>query len=112
MATLQDIRTGRLHPDMTFQQRVWALTARIPKGGVVTYADIARKLGGRAYRAVGAALGQNPYAPDVPCHRVVASSGKLTGYAGGVDAKRALLRAEGVEVRSDRVDLARYRVHL
>lgn len=112
MTTEQHIRAGRLKSGMTFQQRVWAVTARVPRGGVVTYADIARKLGSTGYRAVGAALGRNPYAPAVPCHRVVGSDGRLTGFAGGLGQKRAMLRDEGVNVHSGRVDLARYRVQL
>ena len=101
----QQIKSGQVLPDMTFSQKVWALTARIPKGKVVTYADIARKLNTRAYRAVGNALNQNPYAPDVPCHRVVGASGALTGFAAGVEKKEALLRSEGVPMKNGRVIL-------
>src|SRR5688500_18672115 len=93
------ILAGRIVPGMTFNQRVWAVCARVPAGRVVTYADIARALGTKAYRAVGNALNKNPYAPAVPCHRVVGSSGALTGFAGGLPKKRALLEAEGVELR-------------
>jgi methylated-DNA-[protein]-cysteine S-methyltransferase len=106
------ILAGRLAPEMTFQEKVWALCARVPAGQVVTYADIARALGGRAYRAVGQALHRNPYAPNVPCHRVVGSDGRLTGFAGGVAKKRQLLLAEGVPIRGDRVDLTRCRAPL
>ena len=94
---------------MSFQQKVWALTARIPKGKVATYGDLARQLGTNAYRAVGQAMHNNPYAPTVPCHRVVGSTGKLTGYAGGLDKKVAILADEGVEVENSKVDLGRYR---
>ena len=72
---------------MTFNQKVWAMTARIPKGTVTTYAAIAKALGTKAYRAVGNALNRNPYAPGVPCHRVVGSTGALTGFAGGLERK-------------------------
>jgi O-6-methylguanine DNA methyltransferase len=91
-----DIRAGRVRPDMSFEQKVWAMTARVPRGRVTTYGEIARALGTRSYRAVGAALGRNPYAPTVPCHRVVGSDGRLTGFAGGLDKKRQLLMGEGV----------------
>jgi methylated-DNA-[protein]-cysteine S-methyltransferase len=104
----QDILAGKLNGEMTFAQRVWAVTARIPKGKVVTYGDIARALGCQAYRAVGTALNQNPYAPEVPCHRVVGSDGKLTGFAGGLPMKQALLEAEGVVVKGGRVNLAEF----
>ena len=93
-----DILAGRVVPGMSFNQKVWAVCARIPVGCVVTYADIARTLGSNGYRAVGNALNKNPYAPAVPCHRVVGSRGSLTGFAGGLVKKRALLEAEGVRV--------------
>ncbi len=112
MTTMQapsDITTGRLRAGMTFDQKVWAVTARIPCGCVATYGDIAAALGTRGYRAVGAALNRNPHAPRVPCHRVVGSSGELTGYAGGLDKKRAMLRQEGIAFTGAKVDLARHR---
>ena len=91
---------------MTFNQRVWALTARIPAGKVVTYADLAAALGSKGYRAVGNALNKNPYAPGVPCHRVVGSDGRLTGFAGGLPMKEQLLTGEGVPVQRGRADLS------
>jgi methylated-DNA-[protein]-cysteine S-methyltransferase len=102
----QTIKAGKLSPKMNFNQKVWALTARIPKGRVVTYSDIARALGSRAYRAVGNALNRNPYAPAVPCHRVVGSDGSLTGFALGIEAKRKLLVSEGVQFSGEKVDLS------
>jgi methylated-DNA-[protein]-cysteine S-methyltransferase len=101
------IKAGRLRADMNFNQRVWALTARIPAGRVTTYGELARKLGGSAYRAVGHALNRNPYAPVVPCHRVVGSDGRLTGFAGGLETKRQMLLAEGVPMAGPRVLLTR-----
>ena len=102
-----DIRAGRLRPGMTFNERVWTLTSRVPAGKVVTYRDIAQAMQTRGYRAVGNALNKNPYAPLVPCHRVVGSDGRLTGFAGGLAKKEKLLRDEGVEVNRGRADLAR-----
>jgi methylated-DNA-[protein]-cysteine S-methyltransferase len=101
----QDILRGRLVSGMSFCQKVWALTARIPEGRVTTYGHIARHLGTHAYRAVGLAMNKNPYAPAVPCHRVVGSQGALTGFAGGLPKKRAMLAAEGVPMREGRVML-------
>src|SRR5437660_11212534 len=89
------IRAGRIVPGMTFNQKVWALTARVPKGRVTTYAELARALGTQAYRAVSNAMNKNPYAPAVPCHRVVGSDGSLTGFAAGLGKKRRMLVAEG-----------------
>lgn len=106
----RQIKGGRLLPGMSFQEKVWAVTARVPRGKVTTYGQIARRLGSRAYRAVGNSLHLNPYAPDVPCHRVVGGDGRLTGFAGGLSKKRRMLRAEGVAFKRDRVDLARHLV--
>ena len=100
-----DVKSGRLVDGMSFNQKVWALTARVPPGCVTTYGEIARKLGGKAYRAVGNAMHHNPYAPDVPCHRVVGGDGRLTGFGGGLPKKAAMLRAEGVPVTDNRVDV-------
>ena len=100
-----DIHAGRITPAMSFNQKIWALTSRVPTGKVTTYAEIARKLGTRGYRAVGNALNRNPYAPAVPCHRVVGSDGSLTGFAHGVTKKRAMLAKEGVNFRGERADL-------
>jgi methylated-DNA-[protein]-cysteine S-methyltransferase len=78
-----------------FQHRVWAELCRIPYGETVSYLDIAVRLGDRkAVRAVGLANGRNPIAIVVPCHRVIGSNGKLTGYAGGLWRKERLLNLE------------------
>jgi AraC family transcriptional regulator of adaptative response/methylated-DNA-[protein]-cysteine methyltransferase len=83
----------------TFQQRVWAELSKIPPGETRSYADIAAAVGQPgAVRAVGTANGSNPVAVLVPCHRVVRSDGSLGGYAGGLDRKRQLLKAEGIEI--------------
>jgi methylated-DNA-[protein]-cysteine S-methyltransferase len=78
-----------------FDRQVWALIADIPYGETTTYGEIARSLGaGTEPRDVGAAVGRNPLCIIIPCHRVVGATGKLTGYAGGLDRKRALLEIE------------------
>ncbi len=80
-----------------FQRGVWQALLAIGLGQTRSYGDIARELGApRAMRAVGAAVGKNPLSVIVPCHRVLGTGGSLTGYAGGVDRKRALLALEGV----------------
>jgi O-6-methylguanine DNA methyltransferase len=79
-----------------FQLRVWAEIARIPFGNTITYAELAKRVGAAdAMRAVGAATGRNPHSILVPCHRVIGSSGALTGYAGGIERKRRLPELEG-----------------
>ena len=78
-----------------FERRVWEEVRAIPYGETATYAEIARRIGRPgACRAVGRANGRNPVAVIVPCHRVVGSDGSLTGYAGGLEMKRALLDLE------------------
>ena len=80
-----------------FYQSVWKACARIPKGQTRTYGEIARAIGRpQAARAVGQALARNPFAPDIPCHRVIAASGALTGYSGpgGLHRKKQLLDRE------------------
>ena len=86
-----------------FSSDVYEVCKRIPAGRVSTYGEIARALGTKAYRAVGNALNKNPYAPVVPCHRVVSSDGSLGGFAGGSKKKIALLKKEGVEVKDDKI---------
>lgn len=80
-----------------FQQAVWRALIAIASGATLSYGALARQLGTpQAMRAVGAAVGRNPVSVIVPCHRVVGVDGRLTGYAGGLDRKRALLTLEGV----------------
>jgi methylated-DNA-[protein]-cysteine S-methyltransferase len=93
---------------LDFEERVWKLMESIPKGRVTTYALIAKKLNTRAYRAVGNACRKNPYAPRVPCHRVVRSDGSIGGFGGkisgmSVEKKMRMLREEGVEIRDGKV---------
>lgn len=79
-----------------FQKRVWAALLTIPFGETRSYADIAAQIGKpTACRAVGAANGRNPISIIAPCHRVVGANGSLTGFAGGLEAKRMLLGLEG-----------------
>ena len=84
-----------------FQQKVWAALRTIPRGEVRTYTDIAIQIGHpSSARAVANACGKNPYAPEVPCHRVIRSDGSIGGYSaeGGSEKKRAMLREEGVHI--------------
>jgi methylated-DNA-[protein]-cysteine S-methyltransferase len=81
-----------------FQERVWAEVAAVPYGTTTTYGAIAARIGAPRdrIRAVGAAVGANPLLVLLPCHRVVAADGALTGYAGGIGRKHDLLTLEGV----------------
>ena len=79
-----------------FQKKVWSALADIPYGETATYSDIASKTGNPlAVRAVAHAIGANPLSLFLPCHRVIGKNGSLTGYAGGLEAKRYLLNLEG-----------------
>lgn len=83
-----------------FQRAVWQELNAIPFGKSVSYAAHAQRLGNpKALRAVGAAIGRNPVSIIVPCHRVIGSSGAVTGYAGGLERKRFLLALEGIDVQ-------------
>lgn len=80
-----------------FQKRAWAVLSGIPFGTTMTYAQQAQSINSaKAFRAVGTANGRNPISIVVPCHRVVGTDGKITGYAGGPKVKAALLRLEGL----------------
>lgn len=80
-----------------FQKSVWAALLQIPYGQTRTYLEIARQLGNeKAVRAVGAANGRNPVSIIAPCHRVIGARGELTGFAGGLHAKKLLLAIEGI----------------
>jgi len=104
-AQLRDYFAGkRDHFDMkldlshgtAFQQSVWQQLLTIPAGATLTYGTLSAKLGNpAAVRAVGAAVGRNPISVIVPCHRVLGADGSLTGYAGGLERKTALLELEG-----------------
>ena len=91
--------------ETTLKRRVWDALRRIPEGRVTTYGAIAAYLGTKAVRAVGTAVGKNPDAPEVPCHRVVPSNGKLGNYSGegGAARKQALLESEGVRVKEGKI---------
>lgn len=84
----------------SFTERCYRLIADIPAGKVTTYKLVAEALGSRAYRAVGTAMKRNPCAPQVPCHRVINSDGRVGLYARGASRKTALLKAEGIIIKN------------
>lgn len=86
----------------SFQRRVWEVLSRIPYGSCRTYGEVAREVGvAGAARAVGLACNRNPWIIIVPCHRVVGAGGKLTGYAHGLECKKALLELEHCHLNPD-----------
>lgn len=98
---MDDIR-AKVLSDTTitpFQRRVYLALLEVPRGHTITYGELARRIGCRSAQAVGQALRRNPFAPEVPCHRVVAADGSLGGYNGHRDGvelerKRSLLDGE------------------
>jgi methylated-DNA-[protein]-cysteine S-methyltransferase len=95
--TKKPIRTTEFH------ERIYAKLRMVPKGKVTTYKELARAVHSKAYRAVGTAMNKNPYAPKVPCHRVVNSDGRVGGFASGTKKKIAMLRKEGVKIKDSRI---------
>lgn len=99
----------------SFNEKVYALLKKVPKGKVTTYKALAEALGTKAYRAVGQAMRCNPYAPEVPCHRVVSASGSIGGFSGNanprsreVKRKKRMLKREGIKFKNNKIDFNRY----
>ena len=93
--TLTKFQYPELPPGTIFQREVWNVISEIPYGETSSYVSIAWKLGDmKKARAVGSAVGANPYLILIPCHRAISSDGRLTGYAGGIKRKRWLLQHE------------------
>ncbi|MBI2669157.1 MGMT family protein [Candidatus Woesearchaeota archaeon] len=94
---------------MTFAEKVYDVVRKVPKGKVTTYKAIAKALNTKAYRAVGQALRCNPYAPEVPCHRVICSDGSIGGFEGKkkgkeIQKKINLLQDEGMAIINNKID--------
>ena len=86
------------------QQKVLEMMEKIPRGKVTTYKLIGQKLGTKAYRAIGTVVKNNPYAPRIPCHRVVKSDGTVGFYSGGgTKTKIRMLRNEGIKIEGKRI---------
>ena len=105
METIHSILIDKMK---SFNEKCYKLLRKVPKSRVTTYKELAKALGTKAYRAVGNAMNKNPYAPDVPCHRVINSNGKVGGFASGTKKKIEMLRKEGIEVKNGKVDLMEY----
>ncbi len=93
---------------MDFNNRCYTLLKKVPRGKITTYKALAAALNSKAYRAVGNAMNKNPYAPAVPCHRVVKSDGSIGGFASGTTNKMKMLQEEGVEIINGKIDLDKY----
>ncbi|MBI4116227.1 MGMT family protein [Candidatus Pacearchaeota archaeon] len=95
-----------------FAERCYEILRKVPKGKVTTYKAVAKKLGTKAYRAVGRAMNKNPHSffngGNVACHRVIGSDGSLVGFAHGLKKKGEMLKSEGIEIKNGKVDLEKY----
>ncbi len=100
MTVIEQVQKIR-EAEFSFHTKIIELMKLIPKGKVTTYKLLAQALHCRAYRAVGNAVGANPYAPIVPCHRVVKTDGSVGKFGGGTPEKIALLRQEGIQIKGE-----------
>jgi len=94
----------------SFNEKIYNLLKKVPKGKITTYKVLAEALGTKAYRAVGQAMRCNPYAPIVPCHRVVKSDGSIGGFSGSINPnskevrrKISMLRKEGIKIKNNKI---------
>jgi methylated-DNA-[protein]-cysteine S-methyltransferase len=87
----------------SFNERCYEILKQVPVGKVTTYKEIANALNTKAYQAVGNAMNKNPYAPKIPCHRVVKSNGEIGGFASGTKNKIELLNKEGIKIKDNKI---------
>ena len=88
----------------SFSEKCYELLKKVPRGKITTYKILAEKLKTKAYRAVGNAMNKNPYSPEVPCHRVVKSDGKVGGFESGTKNKIKMLKKEGIPIKNKRIE--------
>lgn len=94
----------------TFREKIYDKLKEVPKGKVVTYAELARAVNSKAYRAAGTAMRNNKDSIKIPCYKVVCSNGFVGNYSGsgGVKTKIRKLRNDGIEIKNNKIDLNRY----
>ena len=92
----------------SFDERCYEALKKVPAGKVTTYQALGRAIKSRAYRAVGTAMAKNPYAPIVPCHRVIKSTGEIGKFGGGTPKKIKMLENEGIIIKNGLVDLDKF----
>ena len=93
---------------ISFNEKCYSLLKKVPEGKITTYKEIANALNTKAYQVVGSAMKNNPYAPEVPCHRVVKSNGSIGGFGGQTKGKKiqekiSLLKEEGIEFEDKKI---------
>ena len=99
-----DLRDINMSIKTSFSSKCYSLLRRVPRGKITTYKALANAMGTKAYRAVGTAMNKNPYAPEVPCHRVVNSNGNVGQFASGTRKKIEMLRREGIPIKDNRIE--------
>lgn len=108
-AALLQVQSSEIDKKMkSFNERCYALLRKVPKGKVTTYKALAEALKTKAYQAVGNAMNKNPYAPQVPCHRVINVDGRLGGFASGLKSKISLLKEEGIVIEQGKISLEKF----
>ncbi|NHI92295.1 MAG: MGMT family protein [Candidatus Lokiarchaeota archaeon] len=110
---MDEIRKSKKWNELTnFQKQVLTITSKIPKGKVSTYGQIAEIIGNKYFsRAVGNALNKNPFAPLIPCHRVVKSNGDLGGFARGSSEKEKILIKENIIINNHKINLSKFLIN-
>jgi len=94
---------------INFSEHCYKKLRKVPKGKITTYKELAKAINSKAYRAVGTAMNKNPYAPNVPCHRVINSNGKIGGFASGTNNKIKMLKKEGIPIKNGKIiNMKRY----
>ena len=88
----------------SFSEKCYELLKKVPRGKITTYKILAEKLKTKAYLAVGNTMNKNPFAPQVPCHRVVKSDGKVGGFALGIKNKIKMLEKEGITIKNNKIE--------
>lgn len=86
-----------------FYEKCYIILKEVPRGKITTYKEIANQLNSKAYRAVGKAMNKNPYAPKIPCHRVINSNGNVGRFAFGVENKIRILKKEGIKFKENKI---------
>lgn len=107
----QKVNEYKKHFKPTLKQKIYSALLAVPKGKVTTYKELANRVGSKAYRVVGQIMNKNPLAPDVPCHRVILSNGKLGGFAIGLKKKIELLKSEGIRIENEKVNYKYFYKH-
>lgn len=92
---------------MSLKQKLYKLVKKIPKGKISTYRDIAHALNTRSYRTIGKLLSKNT-SKEIPCHRIIMSSGLIGGYNKGIKQKIKLLKKEGIQIKNNKIKLKKY----